>query len=159
MIKARNIFVFITILSLVFSSCRRQSMQLRSSVRKTQNDVRYFNRDVNKVKNFLGIEEGDNTENLDSSSQTLFTPIDQKNIFTTYGYVYDAINGSKDVINSSNFYWDSIQKVYYVRNKKYSKIKPIVPDEYVDNVWIRDRSGMKKLKPEKVFQDIVRKIK
>ena len=124
MIRPRNIFVFISILSLVFSSCRRQSMQLRSSVRKTQNDVRYFNRDVNKVKNFLGIEEGDNTENLDSSSQTLFTPIDQKNIFTTYGYVYDAINGSKDVINSSNFYWDSIQKVYYVRNKKYSKIKP-----------------------------------
>ena len=124
MIKPRNIFVLIIILSLVLSSCRRQSMQLRSSVRKTQNDVRYFNRDVNKVKNFLGIEEGDNAENLDSSSQTLFTPIDQKNIFTTYGYVYDAINGSKDVINSSNFYWDSIQKVYYVRNKKYSKIKP-----------------------------------
>jgi hypothetical protein len=98
-------------------------MQLRSSVRKTQNDVRYFNRDVNKVKNFLGIEEGDNEEGMDSSSQNLFTPIDQKNIFTSYGYVYDAINGSKDVINSSNFYWDSIQKVYYVRNKKYSKIK------------------------------------
>ena len=124
MIKPRNIFVLIILLSIVFSSCRRQSMQLRSSVRKTQNDVRYFNRDVNKVKNFLGIEEGDNEEGMDSSSQNLFTPIDQKNIFTTYGYVYDAINGSKDVINSSNFYWDSIQKVYYVRNKKYSKIKP-----------------------------------
>ena len=119
----RNIFVLIILLSIVFSSCRRQSMQLRSSVRKTQNDVRYFNRDVNKVKNFLGIEEGDNEEGMDSSSQNLFTPIDQKNIFTSYGYVYDAINGSKDVINSSNFYWDSIQKVYYVRNKKYSKIK------------------------------------
>ena len=124
MIKSRNIFVLIILLSIVFSSCRRQSMQLRSSVRKTQNDVRYFNRDVNKVKNFLGVEKGDNVEDLDSSSQNLFTPIDQKNIFTTYGYVYDAINGSKDVINSSNFYWDSIQKVYYVRNKKYSKIKP-----------------------------------
>ncbi len=123
MIKPRNIFVLIILLSIVFSSCRRQSMQLRSSVRKTQNDVRYFNRDVNKVKNFLGIEEGDNEEGMDSSSQNLFTPIDQKNIFTSYGYVYDAINGSKDVINSSNFYWDSIQKVYYVRNKKYSKIK------------------------------------
>ena len=122
--KPRNIFVLIILLSIVFSSCRRQSMQLRSSVRKTQNDVRYFNRDVNKVKNFLGIEEGDNEEGMDSSSQNLFTPIDQKNIFTSYGYVYDAINGSKDVINSSNFYWDSIQKVYYVRNKKYSKIKP-----------------------------------
>ena len=124
MIRTRNIFVLIILLSIAFSSCRRQSMQLRSSVRKTQNDVRYFNRDVNKVKNFLGIEEGDNAESMDSSSQNLFTPIDQKNIFTTYGYVYDAINGSKDVINSSNFYWDSIQKVYYVRNKKYSKIKP-----------------------------------
>ena len=45
-------------------------------------------------------------------------------LITSYGYVYDAINGSKDVINSSNFYWDSIQKVYYVRDKKYSKIKP-----------------------------------
>lgn len=124
MIKPRNIFVLIILLSIVFSSCRRQSMQLRSSVRKTQNDVRYFNRDVNKVKNFLGMEEGDKGEDLDSSSQNLFTPIDQKNIFTQYGYVYDAINGSKDLINSSNFYWDSIQKVYYVRNKKYSKIKP-----------------------------------
>ena len=82
--KPRNIFVLIILLSIVFSSCRRQSMQLRSSVRKTQNDVRYFNRDVNKVKNFLGIEEGDNEEGMDSSSQNLFTPIDQKNIFFIY---------------------------------------------------------------------------
>ena len=86
--------------------------------------MRYFNRDINQVKNLIGIEEEDSSANTDSLSQTLFTPIDQKNIFTSYGYVYDAINGSKDVINSSNFYWDSIQKVYYVRNKKYSKIKP-----------------------------------
>jgi spore germination protein YaaH len=93
-------------------------------VRRTQNDVRYFNRDVTQVKNLLGIETEETADPQDSTSKTLFTPVDQKNIFTSYGYVYDAINGSKDVINSSNFYWDSIQKVYYVRNKKYSKIKP-----------------------------------
>jgi hypothetical protein len=93
-------------------------------VRRTQNDVRYFNRDVSQVKNLLGIETEETADPQDSTSKTLFTPVDQKNIFTSYGYVYDAINGSKDVINSSNFYWDSIQKVYYVRNKKYSKIKP-----------------------------------
>jgi spore germination protein YaaH len=93
-------------------------------VRRTQNDVRYLNRDVSQVKNLLGIETEETADPQDSTSKTLFTPVDQKNIFTSYGYVYDAINGSKDVINSSNFYWDSIQKVYYVRNKKYSKIKP-----------------------------------
>lgn len=124
MINSRTIFVIVMLGALVFSSCRRQSMQLRSSVRRTQNDVRYFNRDVTQVKNLLGIETEETADPQDSTSKTLFTPVDQKNIFTSYGYVYDAINGSKDVINSSNFYWDSIQKVYYVRNKKYSKIKP-----------------------------------
>jgi len=124
MIDLRNYFVIITLTALVFSSCRRESMQLRSSVRKTQNDVRYFNRDLKQVKGLIGVESGESGADIDSTSQTLFTPIDQKNIFTSYGYVYDAINGSNDVINSSNFYWDSIQKVYYVRNKKYSKIKP-----------------------------------
>lgn len=116
-------FVTLILFSLAFSSCRRETMQLRSSVRKTQNDVRYFNRDVNQVKNLLGIESEEESAN-DSLNTAIYTPLDQKNIFTSYGYIYDAINGSDDVINSSNFYWDSIQKVYYVRNKKYSRIKP-----------------------------------
>ena len=42
---------------------------------------------------------------------------------------------------------------------KYSKIDIIKPDNYIDESRFRDRIGMKKLKPEKVFQDIVRKIK
>ena len=45
-----------------------------------------------------------------------------------------------------------------VSELKYSKIKPIVPNEYVDNVWIRDRSGMKKLKPQKVFDEIIKSV-
>jgi spore germination protein YaaH len=99
-------------------------MQMRSSLRRSQNDVRYFNRDVENIKGVLGMEGDDTDTPKDSSATNLYTPIDQKNIFTSYGYIYDAINGSDDVINSSNFYWDSIQKVYYVRDKKYSKIKP-----------------------------------
>lgn len=117
------VFIFLSFI-LVFSSCRRQTMKLRSSVRRTQNDARYFNRDINNVKNLLGIKSDENKSNDDSLASNLYTPIDQKNIFTSYGYVYDAINGSDDLVNSSNFYWDSIQKVYYVRDKKYSKIKP-----------------------------------
>lgn len=116
--------VFLILGSLLFSSCRRQSMQMRSSLRRSQNDVRYFNRDVENIKGVLGMEGDDTDTPKDSSATNLYTPIDQKNIFTSYGYIYDAINGSDDVINSSNFYWDSIQKVYYVRDKKYSKIKP-----------------------------------
>ena len=116
-------FVALILFALAFSSCRRETMRLRSSVRKTQNDVRYFNRDVNKVKNLVGIDSKEKSTD-DTLNTAIYTPIDQKNIFTSYGYIYDAINGSDDVINSSNFYWDSIQKVYYVRNKKYSRIKP-----------------------------------
>ena len=116
-------FVALILFALAFSSCRRETMRLRSSVRKTQNDVRYFNRDVNKVKNLAGIDTKEKSTD-DTLNTAIYTPIDQKNIFTSYGYIYDAINGSDDVINSSNFYWDSIQKVYYVRNKKYSRIKP-----------------------------------
>ena len=41
---------------------------------------------------------------------------------------------------------------------KYSKIDIIKPDNYIDESRFRDRIGMKNLKPEKVFQDIVRKI-
>ena len=74
MINSRTIFAIVMLAVLAFSSCRRQSMQLRSSVRRTQNDVRYFNRDVNQVKNLLGIEAADSEQGQDSTSQTLFTP-------------------------------------------------------------------------------------
>jgi hypothetical protein len=41
---------------------------------------------------------------------------------------------------------------------KFSKINPITPKDYIDNVWNRERSGMKKLKPKEVFEEIIRKI-
>jgi len=45
-----------------------------------------------------------------------------------------------------------------VSELKYSKINPITPKDYVDNIWIRDRSGMKKLKPNEVFEYIVNNL-
>ena len=41
---------------------------------------------------------------------------------------------------------------------KFSKINPITPKDYIDNVWNRDRRGMKKLKPDEVFEQIIKKL-
>jgi len=41
---------------------------------------------------------------------------------------------------------------------KYSKIIPITPDDYQDNIWIRDREAMKRLEVQKVFKTIIEKI-
>lgn len=40
----------------------------------------------------------------------------------------------------------------------YSRIIPITPDDYQDNVWNRNREGMKKLTVEKVYSEIISKI-
>ena len=45
-----------------------------------------------------------------------------------------------------------------VSELKYSNIKPITPEGYVDNIWIRDRMGMKKLKPNYVFNQIQKNL-
>ena len=41
---------------------------------------------------------------------------------------------------------------------KYSRIKPITPENYIDNIWIRDRKGMKELKPDRVFKEIFQSL-
>ena len=41
---------------------------------------------------------------------------------------------------------------------KFSKINPITPKDYIDNVWNRDRSGMKKLNPDEVFEQILKEL-
>ena len=45
-----------------------------------------------------------------------------------------------------------------VSELKFSKINPITPKDYIDNVWNRDRRGMKKLKPDEVFEQIIKKF-
>lgn len=40
----------------------------------------------------------------------------------------------------------------------YSRIIPITPENYIDNVWNRDRAGMKKLTVEKVFNEVMKNL-
>ena len=42
---------------------------------------------------------------------------------------------------------------------KNSNINPITPNEYVDNVWNRNREGMKKLKTIDVYNYILENLK
>ena len=45
-----------------------------------------------------------------------------------------------------------------VSELKYSKIKPITPKDYIDDIWIRNREGMRKLRPKDVFKQIVENL-
>ena len=45
-----------------------------------------------------------------------------------------------------------------VSELKYSKIKPITPPGYIDNIWTRKREGMKKLRPNDVFEQIKKNL-
>ena len=45
-----------------------------------------------------------------------------------------------------------------INELKYSKIKILRPDDLSDNHRLRDREGMKKLTPKKVFEDIVKNL-
>ena len=41
---------------------------------------------------------------------------------------------------------------------KYSKINFIVPDNYKDNTWIRNRENMKTLTTQKVYETLIERI-
>ena len=41
---------------------------------------------------------------------------------------------------------------------KYSKINFILPDEYKDNTWIRDRNNMKTLTTNKVYETLIERL-
>ena len=41
---------------------------------------------------------------------------------------------------------------------KYSKITPITPKDYKDDIWTRNREGMKKLKPDEVLNKIINNL-
>ena len=53
-----------------------------------------------------------------------YSPMEQKNMLNSYGYLYDALNGDDQVVTSSNFYWDPQKEVYYVKDKRYRQILP-----------------------------------
>ena len=118
-------FIQIIVLGLIltsFVSCR-EVMQFRNSARKTKSQLRMLDRTLKRTKKQLGLDEKkDNVakDTIDSG----YSPIEQKNMLNSYGYLYDAINGKKQTVTSSNFYWDPEKQLYYIRDKKYRQILP-----------------------------------
>ena len=78
-------------------------------------------RTVNRTKKQLGLD-GKEKEDTQDTIELGFTPIEQKNMLNSYGYLYDAINGKDQTVTSSNFYWDPEKQLYYVNDKKYRQI-------------------------------------
>jgi len=95
------------------------------------------------------------------------------------GYFIDCSNKNLDglilAIKNSNFYIGNnsgplnlaaalgIKTFGLIANDpvselKYSKIKPITPQNYVDNIWTRNREGMKNLKPNEVFKYVLNNL-
>ena len=104
-----------------FNSCRREIMRVKTSVRRTQSEVRVFDRVFNDANKSFGIKN--NNEQLASTDSTLYAPIKQKTLLNNYGYLYDFLNGKDQLVTSTNFYYDSIQKAYYVEGEEFLKIK------------------------------------
>jgi hypothetical protein len=94
-------------------------MKVKTSARRTQSELRVFDRAFNDAKNALGIKNAN--EKMSAEDTTLFSPIRQKTLLNNYGYLYDFLNGKNKFITSSNFYYDSIDKSYYVNDKKIFK--------------------------------------
>tara|TARA_B100000886_G_scaffold117068_1_gene78726 strand:- start:207 stop:1826 length:1620 start_codon:yes stop_codon:yes gene_type:complete len=82
-----------------------------------------LDRSLNRTKKQLGLD-GKKEETPEESIDPGYSPIEQKNMLNSYGYIYDALNGEDQVVTSSNFYWDPNKRVYYVKDKKYRKILP-----------------------------------
>ncbi len=113
--------IFFVLLIIFFNSCRREIMKVKTSVRRTQSEVRVFDRVFSDAKKSFGIKN--NNEQLASTDSTLYAPIKQKTLLNNYGYLYDFLNGKDQLVTSTNFYYDSIQKAYYVEGEEYLKIK------------------------------------
>ena len=98
-------------------------MKLRNSARKTKSQIRMLDRSLNRTKKRLGLDE--KKEDVEEDTiDTEYSPMEQKNMLNSYGYIYDALNGDDQVVTSSNFYWDNEKDVYYVKDKRYRKVFP-----------------------------------
>ena len=104
---------------LLTGSCR-DLMRVKSSIRKTQTEVRVFDRTLKRVQKGIGLDnlksknkgESDSVEAVSSS---------QKTMLKNYGYLYDFLNRDNE-LKSNNFKWDSINNYYYVKEDNYRTI-------------------------------------
>ena len=66
-------------------------MKLRNSARKTKSQIRMLDRSLNRTKKRLGLDE--KKEDVEEDTiETEYSPMEQKNMLNSYGYIYDALN-------------------------------------------------------------------
>ena len=112
-------------LLLIFTTSCRDVMKVKSSVRKTQTQMRVLDRTISQIKKGIGYDgsKKENTEENEVDS-TLYLSMKQKNMLNNYSSIFDFLNKGDKQLKSNNFTWDSIQNVYYVKDKNYKTIKP-----------------------------------
>tara|TARA_B100001173_G_C16026161_1_gene564118 strand:- start:290 stop:2065 length:1776 start_codon:yes stop_codon:yes gene_type:complete len=120
-IEFKNILRLFLLVAFTLSSCRKEIMRVKTSVRRTQSEFRVLDRTFNDVKNAVGVKNSN--QEMASTDSTIYAPAKQKTLLNNYGYIYDFLNGNNELITSSNFSYDSIKKTYYIEDKKYLRIK------------------------------------
>ena len=120
-IEFKNILRLFLLVAFTLSSCRKEIMRVKTSVRRTQSEFRVLDRTFNDVKNAVGVKNSN--QEMASTDSTIYAPVKQKTLLNNYGYIYDFLNGNNELITSSNFSYDSIKKTYYIEDKKYLRIK------------------------------------
>ena len=122
--KVFNYSMYLFLLLIFTTSCK-DVMKVKSSVRKTQTQMRVLDRTVSQIKKGIGYDgsKKENTEENEVDS-TLYLSMKQKNMLNNYSSIFDFLNKGDKQLKSNNFTWDSIQNVYYVKDKNYKTIKP-----------------------------------
>ena len=108
---------------MLFTSCRREIMNVKSSIRRTQSDINVFTKTFRDVQGLVGIKE--KNEEYAKDDPTIFAPLKQKTLINNYAYLYDIINGGNKTVTRSNVYYDTITNSYYLQDKIFTKIKDL----------------------------------
>lgn len=117
-------FLCALFLSSLFTSCE-EFRKFRTGIKKTQSQVRRASRMVSRSKRTFDIKDKNGSKSDQPTTEELiYGSTKQKNMLNTYGYLFDGINGKDNLINSSNFEYDSVQNVYRVKDIKYKEIDP-----------------------------------
>lgn len=126
MIKYRIGFVFLFILIFGSLNSCQEIRKFEQNIRRAQGQVRKYSRVVNRSKRAMKIQNNNKGATTESPTEDelVYGSAEQKNMINSYDYLFDAINGKSNRINSSNFEWDSIQRVYYVKDTASKKINP-----------------------------------
>ncbi len=119
--KTYRLFLLLITMVLLFTSCRREIMNVKSSIRRTQSDINVFTKTFRDVQGLVGVKE--KNEEFAKDDPTIFAPLKQKTLINNYAYLYDVINGGNKTVTRSNVYYDTITNSYYLQDKIFTKIK------------------------------------